>query len=292
MRRLDRLIKLSSGKLLFTSDLQGALHDFEQVLLKYSELRRAGEADFLVFGGDLLHAYPGYRDNSLELLQRLSSLREKDPNIILLMGNHELSHVLHWRLRKGRLNFTEELEEMIKGAREEFATLLSRLPFGIVTQGGVLLQHTGPSKVLGSLNLDDDGDEKLWDWFWNIDFQESMPNGPAPLKVFKPEFGSNLLNTVQGKLLWEAFMNKNEFQYEDYPSVLSRYLKNFQGTVSFIISGHIPVATGAKKLFDHQLRICSGYGAQSDREKKLLLIDASLTYKNLGELEAGLVDLF
>lgn len=292
MRPMNRLIRISSGKILFASDLQGVLYDFEQVLLKYAELRREGEADFLVFGGDVIHAYPGYDDDSLHLLERLMSISEEDPSIIYLMGNHELAHVLHWRLRKGQLDFTEELESRMGGAREEFIRFLSDRPFGLMTRGGVMMLHTGPSELLGSLKLNEEADLELWDWFWNVDFHKTLPNGPTPLQVFDPEFGRKLLTYRHGRILWEAFMNKNEYQYDDYSNILRRYLANFQGLVSYLVSGHIPVSSGAKNLYERQLRICSGYGAIDDSRKKLLLVEADMIYESLGALQSGLIRLF
>ena len=254
---MNRLLKISSGRILFVSDIQGNLEDFDQILSAFKTLRLQGKADFLVIGGDLVHGYPGYRDHSFHLLGRMKELMEKDSSIIFLMGNHELSHVLHWKLRKGNLSFVEGLEQEMAGQREDYARFLSSLPFGIISGGGVLLMHTGPSLKLSLLEPAKADDRLVWDWFWNLDFQQSLETGPIPLEIFDPDFGSRFLQTTQGEFLWEAFMNKNEFQIVNYPGVLTKFLKNFSPKASFLVSGHIPVAEGALKIAGKQMKIKS-----------------------------------
>jgi hypothetical protein len=286
---MDRLLRISSGYLLYASDIQGHEADFDRVLQRFSLLKEKHQATKLILGGDLLHGYPGYEDRSFSLLQRVMELG--DPQIILLMGNHELSHVLHWRLRKGGLSFVENLEAKFGPHRRKYAQFLCSLPFGVLTAGGILLNHTGPSGAL-SPEPSQGQDEVLWNWFWNLDFRSSLPPGPVPLDAFEPEYGASLLNSKRGETLWEAFMNKNEFQIEDYEKVLKRYLRRFDPPCRYLISGHIPAPEGFQVISDRQLRVCTSYGAKDQNSKKLLLVDAARTYANMGEILGGLQPLF
>ena len=61
------------------------------------------------------------------------------------MGNHELSHVMHWNLKKGTHYFAENFEEHLKENRSFYWRFLHNLPFVVFTQGGLVLNHSGAS---------------------------------------------------------------------------------------------------------------------------------------------------
>ena len=57
-----------------------------EAIVTAKKLNKEGNADYLVFTGDLIHGYPGYPDKSLEIIE---DMMNSTSNFIALLGNHD-----------------------------------------------------------------------------------------------------------------------------------------------------------------------------------------------------------
>ncbi len=289
------LRNIHNQKLLICSDLHGNLADFEMVCQKFYQLKNRHECDLLVLAGDLIHGYPGYMDRSLELLTRAKSMKDSG-DAILLLGNHELSHLMHWELRKGSACFTSRFELAMNPQErtfwmQEFLTW----PLALQTQGGVFINHSGPSQALAGM-----GDAKTSliarlsgyrNWYLEAEFKHWAQ--AKILDGWDPELGDIYLKTPQGALLWEVFFNKNEHSWPThYPEILNRYLEMVAPGCSLLLSMHIEEPSGYKIVAKNQLRLCSSYGCSSNSQKKVLLLDSDEVYSDAKDLLPLLVPIY
>lgn len=286
---------ISSGKLMIVSDLHGNGYDFRQVLKTYQKLKEKGNADYLVFLGDLVHAYPGKRkDESLEMIEELMDLKANQPDsdVICLLGNHEFVHIYHIPLAKGHLEFTSWFEYRIQKCREVVIQFFMNMPLMLRTEGGVLINHTGASNRYGideNLNLQD-----LKNFNHQVDFTKHIEN----IKKYDPQIGSDFMNTDKGDFLWDILMNGNEKQFgEDYHKYVDELLAlassdRMEYPLNNVVCGHIAAEYGAEVVGEKHLRICTSAGALGDLEKKFLLLDASKTYTDASDLIEYCRDLY
>nr|WP_320120286.1 metallophosphoesterase [uncultured Marinifilum sp.] len=289
------ILDISSGKLMIVSDIHGNGFDFRQVLKTYNSLKENGEADYLIFLGDLIHAYPGkQKDESLEIMQELMHLKAntKGNDVICLLGNHEFVHIYHIPLQKGPLEFTTWFENRIKKVRKEIVSFFIDMPIMIRTHGGVLINHAGASNCYGSKNTVSLNDLKRMNHKPN--FKEHIKS----IDKYNMHVGFNFMNTKEGELLWDILMNGNEKEYgDDYLKYIDDLLKlssedRLERPMKTLVCGHIAAYYGAETVGDHQLRICSSAGCLGDLEKKYLLISADKNYANSEELLMHCRDLY
>ena len=286
---------ISSGKLMIVSDLHGNGFDFRKVLKTYEELKSKGKADYLVFLGDLIHAYPGkQKDESLEMIEELMDLKANDPDsdVICLLGNHEFVHIYHIPLAKGPLEFTSWFEYRIQKCREEVIQFFMNMPLMLRTDGGTLINHTGAS------NRYKDDEKFNLQYLKNFNHQDEFTRHIENIKKFDPQIGSDFMNTEKGDFLWDILMNGNEKQFNDeYLNYVEDLLRvtsqdRLETPMNNIVCGHIAADYGAEMVGDNQLRVCTSAGCLRDLEKKFLLIDASKKYQDSLELIEYCRDLF
>ncbi|MCT4603944.1 MAG: metallophosphoesterase [Marinifilum sp.] len=286
---------ISSGKLMIVSDLHGNGYDFRQILKTYKQLKKKGKADYLVFLGDLVHAYPGkQKDESLEMIEELMGLNANQPgsDVICLLGNHEFVHIYHIPLAKGPLEFTSWFEYRIQKCRGEVIEFFMNMPLMLRTKGGTLINHTGASNRFGSDNTI--GLQYLKDFNHQGEFTKHLDN----IKKYDPQIGSDFMNTDKGDFLWDILMNGNEKQYgEEYHKYVNELLgvvseDRKENPINTLVCGHIAAEYGAEVIGDKHLRVCTSAGALGDLEKKFLLIDASKRYENAAELIEYCRDLY
>jgi len=283
------------GRLMIVSDLHGNGFDFRQILRVYGKLKSEGKADYLVFLGDLIHAYPGkQKDESLEMIQELIKMgaNQKGSDVICLLGNHELVHIYHIPLHRGNLEFTSWFENRIRKNREEVVRFFMDMPFLLRTEGGVLVNHTGSSDRYARTKEFD------LNWFRQYSHEGEFTAHIESIHTYNPQISSHFMDTAEGDYLWDVLMNGNERQYGD------EYLKMIDDLLQFasadrqnspmrtLVSGHIGVNYGAETIGARKLRLCSSAGCLRDLEKKYLLIDAEKTYANSMELLECCRDLF
>lgn len=301
----NKFVDINQGKLMVVSDIHGNWNDYQQAIQNFEELKARGEADFLIFEGDLIHGYPGYVDDSRRIIDDLIERgANQNSDIVTLLGNHDMIHIYHIMLQKGSLHFTIPFEQAIQDNRGIYMDFLKSMPFAVRTAGGVMLIHSGASAIIGTgqeINYGISFDYfKLWphdqilNEVANIAFQSQVPFHTS---TFNPYIGKIFGQKKRGQFLWEVLMNKNEYQYgEAYFGFISRFLE-FMGTghsvpLNVLVSGHIEVSDGVQVVCDEQLRISSGYGSRTDSHKKYLLIDASKTYTNAYELASECRNLY
>ena len=288
---MRRVRQLRDGFAFVVSDLQGNRNDFERILKLYYRFKEAGECKYLIFCGDLIHGYSGYQDDSLSILTRLIELLERDSDIIYLMGNHELSHVMHWKMHKGNQCFTQNFENELKDDRCFYWNFLENLPFVVFTQGGLVINHSGASKALAAIT------DERWDlffkinskskWYAELNFEHTFGIQEYQKKYWDPEFGSKILNLAEGKILWEVFMNKNERQYGSrYEIIVEDFLATMAeiGPANLLISGHLKARDGFKIVTSKHFRICTSYGASSEGLKKYLLLPTDQAFQYARQL--------
>ncbi|WP_321309109.1 metallophosphoesterase [Marinifilum fragile] len=286
---------ISSGKLMIVSDLHGNGFDFRQILKVYGQQKERGRADYLVFLGDLIHAYPGkMKDESRDMVMQLMEMgaNQPDSDIICLLGNHEFVHIYHIPLQKGPLEFTSWFENRIRKNREEIIRFFMNMPFMIRTQGGVLITHTGASDRYGE-------NEKFdLQWLKNYKHQPEFNDHIKNIGKYDPYVGADFMHTQEGDFLWDILMNGNEKQYkEEYEEMVSQMLHRLsedrkENPLRILVSGHIGVDYGAEMVGEKQLRICSSAGCLRDLEKKFMLISAEKEYADSEALLNRCFDLF
>src|SRR5262245_9319859 len=90
-----RLWTLDGGVAMVVTDLHGDWEAYARCRKRFVKLRASGQADWLLFAGDLIHREPGDDpDHSLDIVLDILALREfYGEAIIVLCGNHELPHL-------------------------------------------------------------------------------------------------------------------------------------------------------------------------------------------------------
>ena len=254
---MNRVVNINKGRLMIVNDLHGDINDYKQVKMIFLKLLEAGEADYLVFNGDVIHAYAG-EDCSVEMLDDIIKMIKEHPGkIIYLLGNHEFVHVYGLALHKGGLEFTGHFKQDAGDKLLEYVNFFKSLAFAIRTKGGILICHNGAA---------------------DIDYS------PGMLDDFEHKEGLK-------EVLWEILMNKNEFQYgtERYKSYLNKALNVFNAR--FMITGHIPCEKGFEVVLGEQLRVNSGYGAGKSK-KRYLIVDGEKSYIDINGLLSGVKHLY
>ncbi len=286
---------IDAGNLMIVSDLHGNGDDFRQVVRVYEQLKKEKKADYLIFLGDLIHAYPGKRkDESVEIIEELLDFKanKKGSDIICLLGNHEFVHIYHIPLARGHLEFTTYFENRIRKCREIIIRFFMDMPLMIRTKGGVLINHSGGS------NRYREEVEFGFNWLKDYRHKGNFESHLKNISKYDPQIGSDFMRTAEGDYLWDILMNGNERQYgndylqynDDLLNVMSEDRKEM--SMNKIVSGHIGVDYGAEIIGDTLVRICTSAGSLGDLEKKFLLIDASKNYSNVRELLKCSRDLY
>jgi|GEM_PF-1042394 len=296
---MNRVLQLDKGVALFISDIQGNREDFDQALFLYQLLKKNKACDYFVICGDLIHGYPGYPDDSFSLLKQVMKLKESDPGIILLLGNHELAHIVHWGLQKGFISFTDTFEENLKEDRAVYWEFLNSLPFALYTSGGLMVNHTGTSAAMAGEKSED------WDlllsitpphlWYQNFDFEKEFKIKQEQKDQFDGPFGQKIQESPMGKLLWEVFMNKNEYAYrKKHDRIVEGFHENMSKIAPFdvLISSHIEEKEGYKVVHDRHFRLCTSYGARDQQSKKYLLLDVAAKIESAQQLVPQLRNLW
>ena len=289
------------------SDLHGHHGDFLKVMETWYDLEAAGEADGLIFLGDLVHGRGKWVDRSPGFVDVLIDMQCNQPgsNCYALLGNHELVHIYHAELWSATYCYTQELEEAIAHDRGRYISFFEEMPFYIRTAGGLLLSHTGGSGYLAGVPLGpyEPDFETLSNW----DHRDLLERFAEKAGVrfdratiqdkLLTQLGDNFRYFPEGNFLWEMLMNKNERVYgKAYPDVLRQtlqFLSEGHSTgLKTIVSGHIRVREGLEVVNDMQVRISTTYGASADEFKTYLLIDAKRQYADSLEVKETARPLF
>ncbi len=291
------------------TDLHGDWELYQRYRDHFLRLKAAGEADILVFTGDLIHLEtPDMPDQSLDIVSNVRQLQAQYGDaIIYLLGNHELVHIYGIPLSKGERTYTPEFEAALtrSGQRDEIIAFFDSLPFFVRTQAGISLTHAGANAAFP------DFASQLFHWdhqAWleqakvalaaeklevlrqNYAHQYQMPyemiakhflavTGPDDSRyddLLRGYFASN--NRAFQEQLWPTFFTRCEYEYSRYDRVLDAMLQSLSvGYTSqqILVAGHIQIRRGYNLIAKRHLRLASGCHADPAKSRVFLRFDAA-----------------
>ena len=168
---LSRVVSLESGVAMVVTDLHGDWDAYRRYRDRFLALHARGQADYLIFTGDLIHSDgPPRTDRSLDILLDLLALREgldgvpterqsapaerqsapTETRCVYLLGNHELPHLYGVVLSKGEQLYTPRFEAALGPHRGTILSLFASLPFYVRTRAGVSVCHAGAAAELSA----------------------------------------------------------------------------------------------------------------------------------------------
>ncbi|MFP4322660.1 MAG: metallophosphoesterase [Anaerolineales bacterium] len=322
MPQHNRYIDIPSGTLMVVTDLHGDRAAFDRYVATFFSLYEHGEANRLIFLGDLLHGYGDEADDaSLYMIRRVMELQANysADTITMLLGNHELPHIYGVSLAKGDIEFTPRFERAMRGQRNEIIKFLKRLPFVVRTAAGVLLCHAGPDQNsinritrLRTFDHDDllrDADDMLAAQA-NLDevyqnyaelsgasyadlareyLDVDGPNDPRYPHLLRALFISE--RDHRFAVLWDFLFTQNErgMVPAAYEQIARRYLDAMSLGATYpqavCVSGHITVPDGGYKVInDYHFRLASATHATPREAGGYLLFDAQKPIKQAADL--------
>jgi len=307
----NRYIDIRSGITMVVTDLHGDGAAFNRYIETFLALKKMGEADRIIFAGDVIHGY-GHPDDdhSLHMVLRIMELQKEygADSVIMLLGNHEMPHIYGVSLAKGNNEFTPRFEHSLGEYRPMVMTFFKKLPFVVRTVAGVSILHAGPDQSsinrLGRLrnfnhdSLLQDADATLaqqedlnsvYDTYAQLsghsyeDLARSYlavtgPNDPRYPHLMRALFISE--RDQRFAVLWDFLFSQNERGMNEatYMQVCRQYLDALSAgapsTQKVIVSGHIAVEGGFQILNDHHLRLASATHARPREAGCYLLFDA------------------
>jgi hypothetical protein len=150
-----RLWSLDAGMAMVVTDLHGDWEAYVRYRDRFVALHATGQADCLIFTGDLIHRETGDGpDRSLEIIVDILALRARYGDLIIyLCGNHELPHLYGIVLSRGAVDYTPSFEAALSwsGQRDTVIELFDSLPFFLRTAAGVCLTHAGAAAAMADL---------------------------------------------------------------------------------------------------------------------------------------------
>ncbi len=325
---MSRIVDLEWGRVMVVTDLHGDYPVYCRYRDRFLELRTRGQANVLVFVGDLIHTEgPQRTDGSLEIVLDLLRLRrDLGDGLIVLLGNHEMPHLYGIAISKGGYTYTPQFEIAMSEHRPAIVSFFDGLPFYARTRAGVTLAHAGASRAASNLEglrrlavYSHSAEMAKVDALLTRQDRASVRAGLAKLSgedyadlvahnmgitdSNDPRFDDVLRGVLVTGLssdfqrLWEATFNKNETQYG--PEEYGRLLKDTLATLSegfveqrALVSGHIQVRGGYEIVAGRQLRLASWAHATPPEAGRYLLFDAGRPIASVDELIAGLQSVF
>ncbi len=307
-KTFPRLWSLDAGMAMVVTDLHGAWEVYQRYRDRFVDLQAKGQADYLIFAGDLIHADPPAHDDSLSVIQDVLKLRAVyGEAIIYLCGNHELPHIYSFGLSRGKQEYTPAFEAALSdsGHRSEVIGLLRELPFFVRTAAGVSITHAGAADLMAEAS----NAAKLFTW----DHQQKLSEADAFLaaqngnglrrayarlsqaesydKLAKhwlavtgpddPRYDDLLRGFVvtanpDFQLLYSALFTQCEKDYglDEYVETLQLVLQHLSTDYApqqVLVAGHMAVQNGYQIIVEKHLRLASGSHARP-REAGLYLL--------------------
>ncbi len=324
---MNRILDIEQGRIMAVTDLHGDYEAYSRYRDRFLTLRANGLADCLVICGDYLHGEGAPEaDGSLDIMLDLLRLRrELGPNLIVLLGNHELCHLYGISISKGRQVYGPPFEKAMGSHRGAIISFLDTLPFYIRTRAGVALAHAGACQAAATLA----GMKSLRDYQHQAElakvdahlagqnrvalraglgklsgqpYAELAAENLGVTDPADPRYDDLLRGTLVMALspafqsLWEALFNKNEIEYGawSYAGMLTTFLHtlSLDYTVQrVLVSGHIHVSGGHAAVAEKQLRLASWAHARPPEAGEYLLFDAAQPVDDWRDLLKGLSPL-
>lgn len=326
----ERFVNLTGGTAMIVSDLHGDRDAFHRYLTRFRRLHQSGEAQRLIFLGDLIHGYgPASSDASLSMVLDLIAIQREvgSDTVLMLLGNHEMAHIYGISLAKGEVEFTSRFEHALGQHRQAVLAFFDSLPLYVRTAAGVILTHSGPATKMAQhagllrgfdhqailqdadrvLRETDDLDalyrqysevygtpyEKEAEYFLAV----SDPHDPRYPHLLRAFMISHQNSAFQ--VLWDVLFTQNELGLTE--SAYLQCCREFLSALSVeapvtqqvIVSGHIVTPLGGYTLVNrHHLRLSSAAHARPREAGCYLLLDCAKPVQAANELLGGLGSVF
>ena len=267
-RRVARLPE--AGVLLYATDLQGNLGDYEALKAVYAAEAAAGNDPILAFCGDLVHGpspdlqAPGawlehlgtrYVDESAALLRDFERFTRTE-RAFSLLGNHEHAHIGGPVVPKFHPDEAAVLDAALGADAPRLHDFMRSFPLVAITPCGVVLTHGAPGATEASL----------------ADFEGLDYAGYTQVSINDMHRHDTL-----GALLWCRMASE-----ADARGLLS--VCGFEeGVVAF---GHDVVREGWIAESPSQLCLSTSYGL-FDRDKVYLRLELAGRYRSAADLRRG-----
>ena len=310
------------------TDLHGDWPLYERYRDVFLQLRARDLAHTLIFAGDLIHSEgPSEEDRSLEIILDLIQLETTlGPNLVVLLGNHEMPHIYHVTLAKGDQVYTPRFEDAMGTHRQAVLRFLHQRPFFVRTAAGVTVCHAGAFPEA----LDPDSMPVLsafshMELLDRVEAEIPPDQRPALRKAVgeiskipydtlartylgvtdpeDPRYDDYLLGIFAGyqrdfQLLWSALFSRNEHAggmgaYTRQVQALLATLSQDYAPQRMLVTGHIGARNGHRILAKGQhLRVASGSHAHPYRSARYLIFDAGKPVETAEALLPGLGSVF
>jgi len=327
-RTPPRVVDIDTGVVMVVTDLHGDLPLYERYRDIFLELHRQGLAQTLIFAGDLIHSEgTGTADGSLEIILDLIELEAAlNSRLVVLLGNHEMPHIYHVPLTKGRFVYTPQFEAVLGPHREAVLDFFRRRPFFARTAAGVTICHAGAFpeagdpgsvdrlRVFSHARILSEIEEELADVHRPAlrTALEEATQMPYPElahlycgvdSIEDPRYDDYLIGVLAGfrddfKLLWSALFSRNEHAggmrtYTGQVRNLLTDLSRDYRPQRVLVTGHIGCHNGYRIVANGlHLRVASGAHAHPTTSAKYLLFDAGQTIGRTKDLLQGLGSVF
>ncbi|MCB0193590.1 MAG: metallophosphoesterase [Anaerolineae bacterium] len=325
-----RLWSLEDGIAMVVTDLHGDWDAYERYRDRFAHLHANGQADYLIFTGDLIHAETPENDKSLEIILDILALRVTyGQAIIMLCGNHEMPHIYNITLARGNHHYTPSFEEALSQSqwRTEVINLFNSLPFYIRSQAGVSLTHAGAPPLFveqaHALKLFNWNHQEMFDWAESLMAKDdivllrqgySRLNQGLPYATLAEHFLAvsgpddprydHLLRgfiatshpNFEG-LLWPALFTRCEDEYgladhRIFVDALLQALSLDFATQKCLVTGHINIKGGYQIVTSQHLRLASARHASPRQAGRYLLFDTGQPINNAKDLLNNLGSIY
>lgn len=293
------------------TDLHGDFDLYRRYRDRFLKLRAWGFARRLILCGDLIHSEgPARADRSLDIMLDVLALQQTlGPDLIILLGNHEMPHIYGVNLARGDVEYTPRFEAAMGAHRAAIVALLKRLPFYVRTQAGVMISHAGaPPAALTPTG---------WDRLRGYDHDAVLaqadvlahaePEALAALRADYAKLAGQPYDTLARRylavsgpddpryddllralivsdseafnFLWSALFTRNELdigeaQYGAQVDAFLRVASEGFTPQRVLVAGHIPTR-GRRIVAEKQLRLYSGAQDGVTRDSCYLLLDTA-----------------
>jgi hypothetical protein len=293
------------------TDLHGDWDAYRRYRDRFLSLMAEGQADFLVFAGDLIHSEgPEESDGSLPIVLDVIRLQGELPRqVIYPLGNHELPHIYGILLQRGSHVYTPRFEAALGDSRDAVAGFFEGLPFYLRSQAGVSICHAGATAEMvpaeatqrvfalshrqilrdaaEALPDEEDHRAQLREAYGDSAGEPYESLAGRLLAVSGPEdprydgllIGSLATAHPLFDLLWSALFTANELEegslYGESVAALLRHLSVGYARQEVLVTGHIGCRGGYRRVGERQLRLASAAHARPREAGRYLLFDAA-----------------
>ena len=270
-RRVARLP--DEGTLLFATDLQGNLGDYEALKEIYFKEKEAGNKPILAFCGDLVHgpspdmnqdgAWPEhlgtpYVDESARLIKDFEEFTRTE-RAFTLIGNHEHAHIGGPLVAKFYDDEASVLDDSLGPDRWKTHDFMREFPLIGVGSCGVTLTHGAPYATEDTLE----------------DFEALQYDGYDDVECLE----MTLTDTLGG-LLWARSASASQAR-----AFLAATSVDGKPN-AFVAYGHDVVREGYDKVGAEQICLSTSFGL-FDKDKVYLRIDLARRYQSVEDLRDG-----